>query len=307
MLKDRRARALVTNFAAQWLYLRDVPARRPDGDVFEDFDEGLRQAMQRETELFLESILLEDRSVLDLLSANHTFVNERLAKHYGIPHVYGSQLRRITLPDDSPRRGLLGQGSILLLTSYATRTSPVLRGKWILDNILGAPPPPPPPNVPALKETNEASKPLSMRDAMVRHRVNPACASCHARMDPLGFALENFDAVGQWRTRSESGLTIDASGALPDGTPFSNAVALRDVIVGRGDQFVSTVTEKLLMYALGRKLDYRDAPVVRAIVRDARGEDFRFSSLVLGIAQSVPFRMRRAEPLPAAGVSASVH
>ena len=305
MLADSRSQALVNNFAAQWLYLREVKARRPDGDVFEDFDEGLRQALQRETELFLESVLLEDRSVLDLLSANHTFVNERLARHYGIPNIYGSHFRRLTLPDGSPRRGLLGQGGILMLTSQATRTSPVLRGKWILDNLLGSPPPPPPPNVPALRETSDASKPLSMRDAMVRHRANPVCATCHARMDPLGFALENFDAVGQWRTRSESGAVIDASGALPDGTTFDSVDGLRQVLLRRGDQFVSTVSEKLLMYALGRKLVPSDAPAVRAIARDAGSHGNRFSAIVIGIVHSTPFQMRRAETRTAAGLSAA--
>ena len=295
MLADPRSESLVTNFAAQWLYLRDVPAKRPDGDVFQNFDEGLRQAFQRETELFLRSVLLEDRSVLDLLQADYTFVNERLAMHYGIPNVYGSHFRRVTLPGDSARQGLLGHGGILMLTSYATRTSPVLRGKWILDNLLGAPPPPPPPNVPVLRETADGVKPLSLRDAMVRHRANPVCASCHARMDPLGFALENFDAIGRWRASSESGTPIDASGSFPDGTTFEGAEGLRQALLLRGDQFVSTVTEKLLMYGLGRRITYHDAPTVRAITREAGRHEHRFSTIVLGVVHSVPFQFRQVE------------
>ena len=295
MLADPRSESLVTNFAAQWLYLRDVPTRRPDGIVFQNFDEGLRQAFQRETELFLRSVLLEDRSVLDLLQADYTFVNERLAAHYDIPNVYGSHFRRVTLAGNSPRRGLLGHGGILMLTSYATRTSPVLRGKWILDNLLGAPPPPPPANVPALRETADDDKPLSLRDAMVRHRANPVCASCHARMDPLGFALENFDAVGRWRSTSESGIPVDASGAFTDGTTFEGAAGLRQVLLQRGDQFVSTVTEKLLMYALGRKITHHDAPTVRAVAREAGRHGHRFSAIVLAIVDSVPFQMRRVD------------
>jgi hypothetical protein len=293
MLADPRSDALVTNFAAQWLYLRDVPTRRPDSFVFQNFDDGLRQAFQRETELFLRSVLLEDRSVLDLLQADYTFLNERLAAHYGIPNVYGSHFRRVTLPDDSPRRGLLGHGGILMLTSHATRTSPVLRGKWILDNLLGAPPPPPPANVPALRETADGDEPLSLRDAMVRHRANPVCANCHARMDPLGFALENFDAIGRWRSTSESGTLVDASGALTDGTTFDGVKGLRQVLLERRDQFVSTVTEKLLMYALGRRITHHDAPTVRAVAREASRQGDRFSDIVLGIVESVPFQMRR--------------
>src|SRR5207247_2638003 len=242
---------LVTNFAAQWLYLRDLPARRPNDRFFPDFDEGLRQAMLRETDLFFDSIVREDRSVLDLLGANYTFVNERLARHYGLPGVYGSHFRRITLGEDSVRGGLLGQGSILTLTSYATRTSPVVRGKWILENILGAPPPPPPPNVPALRDTTSEGKVLSMRERMVQHRANPVCAACHMRMDPLGFALENFDAVGQWRTRSEAGDPIPG-GVLPDGTEIDGVQALRRVLLSRADQFSTTLTEQLLSYAVGR-------------------------------------------------------
>ena len=294
MLADPRAEALVTNFAAQWLYLRDLPARRPNDRFFPDFDEGLRQALTRETELFFGSIVRDNRPVLDLLTENYTFLNERLARHYGIGNVYGSDFRRVTLPEGGPRGGLLGQGSVLTLTSYATRTSPVVRGKWILENIMGAPPPPPPPNVPALKDQNGQGKVLSMRDRMVQHRANPVCASCHARMDPLGFALENFDAVGRWRTH-ESGTPIDASGSLPDGTSFQGLAGLRQILMRQPERFVVTLTEKLLAYAAGRDVSYLDAPAVRAIVRDASAHDYRFAAIVAGLVKSVPFQMRRSE------------
>jgi mono/diheme cytochrome c family protein len=294
MLGDTRAESLVTNFAAQWLYLRDIDNKKPDELLFPDFDESLRQAFRRETDLFLDSILRGNHSVLDLLSANYTFANERLARHYGIPHVKGSYFRRVTLPDDSPRRGLLGQGSILTLTSYANRTSPVLRGKWILENLLSSPPPPPPPNVPALKtEGKEPGKKLSMREAMIQHRANPACASCHARMDPLGFAMENFDAIGRWRDQDE-GTPIDASGVLPDGTHFDGPAGLEKALLAHPEQFVHTVAEKLLMYAIGRNVQYFDAPAVRAIVRDAASTHYSFASLVLGVVRSAPFQMRTA-------------
>ena len=294
MLADRRSEALVTNFAEQWLFLRDIELKEPDTGFFPGFDENLRQAFRRETELFVDSILRDDRNVLELLTADHTFVNERLARHYGIPHVYGSHFRRVQLPDDT-RRGLLGQGSILTLTSYATRTSPVLRGKWILENLLSAPPPPPPPNVPALKETTDDGRPRSMREAMEQHRANPVCASCHALMDPLGFALENFDAVGRWRTLSESGTPIDATGVLPDGTRFDGPAGLRAELVRSPGQFVTTLTDKLLTYALGRGVEHYDAPTVRAIVRDAARDDYRFSSIVVGIVNSTPFQKRKAK------------
>jgi hypothetical protein len=239
-------------------------------------------------------VLRDDRSVLDLLTANHTFVNERLAKHYGIPHVYGSHFRRVDL-DDSRRRGLLGQGSILTLTSYGTRTSPVLRGKWILENLLSSPPPPPPPDVPSLDATTDDGQPRSMREAMEQHRVNPACASCHSQMDPLGFALENFDAIGRWRDRGESNLPIDASGLLPNGTRFDGPAGLRAELVKSPEQFTTTMTEKLLTYALGRGVDHFDAPTIRAIVRDAGRDDYRFASVVSGIVHSTPFQMRKAQ------------
>ena len=293
MLADPRSAALVDNFAEQWLFLRDVDAKEPDALYFPGFDENLRQAFRRETALFVDSVLRGGGSVLDLLTARHTFVNERLARHYGIPHVYGSHFRRVEL--DSPvRQGLLGHGSILTLTSYATRTSPVLRGKWILENLLASPPPPPPPDVPALDETTESGEPRSMREAMEQHRANPACASCHAQMDPLGFALENFDAIGRWRTLSESDTPIDASGVLPDGRRFEGPVGLRAALLHAPDRFVHTLTEKLLTYALGRGVEHFDAPTIRAIVRDAERGGWRFESIVLGIVNSTPFQMRRS-------------
>ena len=304
MLADWRSEALVTNFAAQWLFLRDVDGKRPDGRLFADFDESLRQAMKRETNLFLESLIREDRSALEVLSANHTFLNERLAKHYGIPHVYGPEFRRVTLTDDY-RRGLLGQGSILVLTSYSTRTSPVLRGKYVLANLLGDEPPPPPPNVPSLVvDSKDSGEALSMRDAMIQHRVNPVCASCHSQMDPIGFALDNFDAVGRWRTTAESGMPIDPSGVLPGGRSFEGVVGLRNLLLERPEEFLRTMTEKLLTYALGRSLEYYDSSAVRTIVRDASREDHRFSSLILGIIKSTPFQMRASMSAPPAEVAA---
>ena len=294
MLRDSRTeRGFVNNFTGQWLYTRNLPDVTPHLRLFPDFDENLRQAFRLETEMFFDSILRENRSVLELLTADYTFVNERLARHYGIPNVMGSRFRRVTLSDDS-RRGLLGKGSILATTSYPHRTSPVVRGKWILENLLGMPPPPPPPDVPDLKDTNAEGQVLSMRDRMVQHRANPACASCHAMMDPLGLALENFDAVGRWRTRSEAFTPVDASGALPDGTPFEGVDGLREALLTRSELFVTTLTEKLLTYALGRGLEYYDAPAVRRIVRAAAADDYRFQSLLLGVVNSLPFQMRRS-------------
>jgi len=293
MLADPRAKALTTNFAGQWLYLRNLPSAIPDRDTFPNWDDNLRQAMRRETELFFESIVREDRSALDLLNADYTFVNERLARHYGIPNVYGTQFRRVAITDEN-RRGLLGQGSILTVTSYPNRTSPVLRGKWILENILGTPPPAPPPNVPALKETTEGGKMLPVRVLMEQHRQNPTCASCHKLLDPLGFSLENFDGIGQWRSK-EPGGPVDASGQLADGTPVDGPAALRKILLSRSDQFVETLTEKLLTYALGRGLEYYDMPVVRSVVHDAARDRYRFSSLVMGIVKSVPFEMKKSQ------------
>jgi hypothetical protein len=292
MVADARAEALVTNFAGQWLYLRNLDAVSPDPRTFPEFDDNLRQAFRRETELLFESIVKEDHNVLDLLRAPYTFVNERLARHYGIPNVYGSRFRRVLLVEDSVRAGLLGHGSVLTVTSYANRTSPVLRGKWVLENILGTPPPPPPPNVPPLG-TPPVGKALSMRERMTQHRSNPACSGCHQLMDPAGLSMENFDAIGRWRTRTEAGSPVDASGGLPGGTSFEGVSGLRKAVLSRPELFVTTVTEKLLTYAVGRGLEYYDAPTVRAIVRDARDQDYRFSSVVLGVVKSAPFQMRK--------------
>jgi mono/diheme cytochrome c family protein len=293
MLGDPKAHALAENFAGQWLHLRNLKNKVPNSYEFPDFDDNLRQAMLTEMDLFFESIVREDRSALDLMTANDTFVNEDLARHYGIPNVYGSHFRRVTLNDDA-RRGLLGKGAILMVTSHAHRTSPVLRGKWVLENIAGAPPPPPPDNVPPFKEDVEAHKPSSVRERLEQHRRNPACASCHRIIDPVGFALENFDAVGAWRTRDGGTLgdVIDASGQLVDGTEISGVVALRQALLREPETFVRTLTEKLLTYGLGRGLIPTDMPAVRAIVRDARTRDYPFSSLVVGIVRSVPFQMR---------------
>jgi mono/diheme cytochrome c family protein len=294
MLADPRSDSMVDNFAAQWLYLRDVDVKAPDLFLFRNFDEGLRQSFERETELFIGSVLREDRSVRDLLTANYTFLNERLAKHYGIPNVRGSNFRRVELPPGSPRAGLLGKGSILLLTSYSIRTSPVLRGKYVLENLLASPPPPPPPNVPSLKtEAAGSGEALSLREAMTQHRANPACASCHARMDPIGFALENFDAIGQWRDH-DAGKTLDVSSKLPDGTEVNGLQGVRDLILRDPDRFAGAVAQKLLMYGLGRNVQYYDQPSVRKMVREAAANDYKFSSLVLGVAKSDPFQMRMA-------------
>jgi hypothetical protein len=290
MLADPKAQALVSNFAGQWLHLRNLRNAQPHADDFPDFDDNLRHAFQRETELLFESVMREDRSVVDLLRADYTFVNERLARHYGIPNVYGSQFRRVPVTDDA-RKGLLGHGSFLTLTSHATRTSPVLRGKFVLENILGTPPPPPPPDVPTLKENEKGQKPKTMREQMAEHRANPTCASCHKIMDPIGFALDNFDAVGAWRTE-DAGAPIDVSGELTDGTRIDGVVSLRKAILARPDLFAGTMTEKLLVYALGRGLDDHDMPVVRAILRTAAAHDYRFSSLIHGVVGSVPFQMR---------------
>jgi len=307
MLADARSRALIENFAGQWLYLRNLPASTPNLDMFPDFDDGLRQDMRRETELFFGSVIHQDRSVLTLLNADYTYLNERLARHYGIPNVYGSHFRRVALGDQAGiRGGLLGQGSILTVTSHNDRTSPVVRGKWILENILGNPPTPPPADVPTLQQNNNVNgKVLSMRERMAIHRENPACASCHAVIEPTGLALENFDAVGVWRNfdntpavpwvRTEGSAVIDASGKLPDGTKFDGPAELRSALLSRPDRFVTTLTEKLMIYALGRGVEYYDMPAIRSIVRDAARNDYRFSTLVLDILDSQPFQMRRSE------------
>jgi hypothetical protein len=313
MLADQRSRNLVTNFAAQWLHLRNLDAISPDMRVFPDFDDNLRQSFRRETELLIESVMREDRSVLDLLRANYTFVNERLARHYGIPNVYGSRFRRITFDNHrgagapgvtnapgsgdpgvpSQRGGLLRHGSVLLVTSYATRTSPVIRGKWVLDNLLGVPPPPPPPNVPALPDAPAIAATVPMRERLAQHRANPVCANCHRQMDPVGFALENYDAVGRWRT-VDAGVPIDASGTLFDGTAVTGVADLEAALLRRPELLVGTIAEKLLTFANGRGLEPDDAPAVRRILREARGQEYRFSSLVIGVVTSVPFRMRIA-------------
>jgi mono/diheme cytochrome c family protein len=290
MLADRKADALVENFAGQWLHVRNLQNIAPNTDEFPDFDNDLRDAFRREIELFFGSIVREDRNVLDLLDADYTFVNERLAQHYGVPNVYGSRFRRVTLTQPE-RRGLLGKGSILLATSHADRTAPVLRGKWILENLLGTPPPPPPANVPPLEPTPGAA-PKTMRQRMEVHRANPACAGCHRTMDALGFTMENFNAVGAWRAR-EAGTPVDASGTTPDGSAVNGVDALRHALIARPDLFVGTLSEKLLTYAIGRGLQPSDMPVVRAIVKKASTDDYRFSSIVLEIVRSVPFRMRQ--------------
>jgi hypothetical protein len=297
MLKDSKAKALVTNFAGQWLFLRDLKNMNPDLREFPDFDDNLRQAFVRETELLFESVLREDRSVLDLLDADYTHVNERLAKHYGIPNVYGPDFRRVPVPSDA-RRGLLGQGSMLLVTSNANRTSPVQRGKWILENIIGSPPPLPPPDVPPLKENTGDVKPTSVRERIEEHRANPTCAACHKIMDPIGLALENFDGVGHWRSM-DSGFQIDASSQLVDGTPIDGPSSLRKALLNRSDAVVGTITQKLLMYGIGREAKYFDMPTVRAIMRGAEKDRYKFSALVLGVVQSAPFQMKVKERGPA--------
>jgi hypothetical protein len=293
MLADSRAANLVRNFGEQWLHLRNLESSTPDLRLFPDFDDNLRQAFRRETELHFETVLREDRSVLDLLKADYTFLNERLARHYGVPNVNGSQFRRVALDRNSSRGGLLRPGSILTVTSYATRTSPVIRGKWVLENIVGAPPPPPLPDVPALKD-NTVSATLSVRERLAEHRVNAACASCHTLMDPIGFSLENFDAVGRWRMLEE-GKPVDASGGLPDGSQFTGVSGLEDALLNRPEAFVSTLTEKLLTFALGRGVESYDGPAIRKIVREAHAADYRFSAIIVGITKSTPFTMRKSQ------------
>jgi hypothetical protein len=316
MLADKRSRSLADNFAGQWLYLRNLEAFTPDLRQFPEFDDNLRQAFRTETEMFFEALLRDDHSVLELLKADYTFLNERLAKHYGIPNVYGSRFRRISLaknqletqkpklrtegPDSAldtghsavPRGGLLRQGSILTVTSYATRTSPVIRGQWVLANLLGTPPPPPLPNVPALKD-NTVSATLSVRERLAEHRANAVCANCHNMMDPIGFSLENFDSVGRWRG-FEEGKPVDASGGLPDGSKFTGVSGLEQGLLNRPEVFASTLTEKLLTFALGRGVQPSDGPAVRKIVHDAQAADYHFSSIIIGVAKSAPFTMRNS-------------
>jgi mono/diheme cytochrome c family protein len=294
MLADTKSAALVENFAGQWLQLRNLRGIVPNPETYPDFDDNLRQAFRTEAEMFFDSVVHEDRNVLDLMTADDTFVNERLAKHYGIPNVLGSYFRRVHVADES-RRGLLGKGAVLMVTSHATTTSPVLRGKWVLDNLLGAPPPPPLPDVPALAEPKPGEAPKTMRQQMEQHRVDPVCAGCHKTMDPIGFALENFDVDGTWRTANVGGFALDTTDVLPDGTRIRGATGLREALLKRPEAFVQTLAGKLLLYAVGRGLTADDMPALRAIVRNARGQDYRFSSLVMGIVTSVPFQMRMKE------------
>jgi hypothetical protein len=291
MMADPRSRALVKNFSGQWLYLRNIAGIQPDAVAFPNFDENLRFALAQETELLIESTLRDDRSVADLLNTDYTFVNQRLAEHYGIKGIYGSEFRRVAL-DDPKRHGLLGQASILTVTSYPNRTAPTIRGKWVLEQLLGTPPPPPP-NVPSLKD-DASTTAMTMRQRMEQHRANPTCAVCHKMMDPIGFSLENFDGLGRWRDSTGIGTDpIDASGVLPDGTPFEGPAGLRDVLVSKRDLFVETFTERLLTYALGRGVEHYDHPVVRKITREAAADNQRWSSIILGIVNSAPFQMRR--------------
>ena len=295
MLADPRSGTLVTNFATQWLHLRNLRAVTPDENRHPEWDDNLREALRRETELFLQSQLVRDRSVTELLDAGYTFVNERLARHYGIPHVYGTRFRRVDL-DDERRRGLLGQASVLTVTSYATRTSPVLRGKWLLENILGTKVPPPPADVPELPDHGEAARPASLRQRMEQHSSNPACSSCHRLMDPLGFALENFDAIGRWRDRGQDGVPIDPLATLPDGTTIHGPADLRSLILSRRREFVENLTGKLLTFAVGRGVEHYDMPAIREIMRQAAPSNYRWSALILGIVKSRPFRMKRSAP-----------
>jgi len=292
MLADPRSDALVSNFAGQWLSLRNLAVAKPDPDLFPEYDDSLSRSFLEETELFFTHLLREDRSVLELLDANYSFLNQRLAEHYRVPNIYGSQFRQVTFTDPN-RGGLLGQGSILTVTSYPNRTSVVQRGKWVLETLLGTPPPPPPPNIPELKPEAQDGHQLTAREQMEQHRTNPVCASCHARMDPIGFALENFDGVGRWRAK-DAGSPIDASGVLPDGTRFVGPAELKKALVGpHADEFIDTFVDKLLTYALGRGLEYYDKPAVRSITRDAARDNYRMSALVTAIVHSTPFQMRR--------------
>jgi hypothetical protein len=304
MLADPRSDALVRNMVGQWLEVRNLTDKRPSEAQFPIFDDGLREAMHHETELFFASIMREDRGILDLITANYSFLNERLAKHYGVPNVKGTRFRRVTYAADNPRRGILGQGSVLVVTSHPNRTSPVLRGKWILANVLGTPPPDPPANVPALTEPEAGAKTrvLSMRERMAAHRVNPVCSSCHAMIEPVGFSLEHFDPIGRWRDVDESSNPIDATGNLPDGTKFDGLAELQAAIVKRPERFVNVMVEKFLTYALGRGLEPYDMPAARKIRRDAANDNYRFSSIILGVVESLPFQMRSVAA-PATGTA----
>lgn len=292
LLPDARSSSLVTNFAQQWLHLRNLAGTAPDMRLFPDFDDNVRQSLRRETEMLFEDVMRRDRSIFDLLAARYTFLNERLAKHYGVAGIYGDHFRRVDFPPGDGRGGLLRHGSILTVTSYATRTSPVIRGKWVLDNIVGVPPPPPPPEIPALKERESTGKPTTLRERLALHRANPACSGCHNMMDPVGFAFERYDAVGRWRL-TDDGLPLDTAGTLWDGSKLERLEDLEAALLRRPEVFATTFAEKLLMFALGRGLTAEDGPAVRRIVREAGQHDYRFSSFVLAIVRSVPFRMRR--------------
>ena len=302
MIADPRSNALVDNFVGQWLLLRNIRDSSPDTYVFPTFNDELRRSLEQETKLFFQDQIHRNQGVVDLLTARYTFLNETLAKHYGIAGVAGTRFRRVDLPADSPRGGLLGQGALLMVTSYSNRTSPVLRGKWVLDSLLGTPPPEPPPNVPALKDTGAGGKPASVRARLEEHRKNPVCAACHSSMDPLGFALENFDATGKWRTL-DAGTPIDSSGVLPNGTAFKGPSGLRDALLSRKEQFVQAMTQKLLAYALGRQIEAYDMPTVRKVVHNARKDDYHWQSIIGGIVKSQPFQMRTVPPAPAAPMS----
>jgi len=291
MLADSRSESLVSNFGGQWLHLRNLDSITPDGRLFPDFDDNLRQAMRQETEMLFGEILRDDQSILKLLKTDHTWLNERLAKHYGIPHIYGTHFRRVALEPGTERGGMLRHASLLTVTSYATRTSPVIRGKWILENLIGTPPPPPLPDVPAL-DNGQVSESLPIRTRLAAHRDKPACAGCHSFIDPPGFALENFDAVGRWRALEE-GKPVDASGGLPDGSTFTGVDGLEAGLLGRSDIFTATLVEKLLTFALGRGVEPNDGPAVRQIVRAAKADNYRFSAIILGIVNSTPMRMRQ--------------
>ena len=294
MLADPRSRALATRFAAQWFRLQDLEKMHPNVRTYPDFHDQLKRSMYRETELFFESLVRDDRSALELLTADYTFLDERLASHYGIRNVTGNDFQRVSYPD-SKRRGVLAHGSILTLTSHASRTSPVLRGKWVMEVLLGSPPPPPPPNVPELEEAGEAEggRLLSVREQMERHRANPACNSCHSMIDPLGLALENFDATGAWRIK-DRGVTVDVSGELYDGTPLHSPEDLRNALLTRSTSLIRTFTENLMAYALGRRVEYYDMPSIRAIERAAAANDNRMSSFVVGVVRSPAFQMKAA-------------
>jgi hypothetical protein len=293
MLADRRSQSLVKNFAGQWLQLRNMTTLRPDPELFPEFDESLRYSLIQQSELFFESILREDRSLLDLLTADYTFLNQRLAEHYGVPKIYGSHFRRVPITDPN-RFGLLGQASVLAVTSYPNRTSVVQRGRWILDNLLGAPPPPPPGDVPELKPHAKDGRLLTMREQMEQHRANPACSGCHSKMDPIGFALENYDAIGRWRDK-DANSPIDATGELPDGARIEGPAGLTKLMASKyRDDFASAVVEKLMIYALGRGLEPYDKPAVRAVLRQCAPGGYRMSDVIGAIAQSIPFQMRRS-------------